>query len=807
MNISRKINAVLTAAAVLASCGVFAEEDAPLILDETDNVPTRDEAVAATALEVASTGRNPYGRVSVEAGLSVLETLNAVAHMMEPEHSIRLDRLTEEEETLIRTTTNRFSTGDIKMEWTKVLDNILAPFDIAFFEDGEQVAFGSREAMEELATKQATDALANNHNRIEVDFSGGVDIGVALRTIRSLAEIKMNFDYMEDDYRDIVAVSEPEAETPEADKPAVAVPQKQKPKKQTTFSTDKQKVEWRTVMREVLEPISYRFVEERGVVRPMPKASYEKYLQDRINAKPLVTKIVRLRHADPESLAKQLNELHITKHGSAYIKVAQPKKDKTKTYSGGSAGMSIPSGTKVGASSVGSGNFGNLERPSTPPSLIIADVEENIPVLEERIAQLDVRERQILIEALVLDLNDDTARELGVHWTGLNKITAGASWQKARMDNSERVHINNYKSATSANSKTTRGSDGTSRTWKNESSASFNENAWDDGTYALEGGSEAIPGGGLVAKVGSGLSQVSERVSKTLFSGIVGPINLTAVMNFIQTSSKSKVLSSPVIVMGDHTESIIQVGQADPIATVSSTYVADRADLAQEVDWQIVMTGVTLWVAPEITDDGKSVRLSVHPQITDANPKAGATVTIDGTTLTYPQVTVRELDTRVTVPSGSTLVLGGLIKTEDSVSKEKVWLLGDIPLLGRLFRWESIKKDPRNLMILVRPTILDDENPETKFEKPAMRTIEPMLDLAIDQLGGTEEPERDPMREAEQSVIRLLKRDKDGKETEVAEAEAATDGEAVGTADTAAADGAADATSEAPAEEAPVIVE
>ena len=178
------------------------------------------------------------------------------------------------------------------------------------------------------------------------------------------------------------------------------------------------------------------------------------------------------------------------------------------------------------------------------------------------------------------------------------------------------------------------------------------------------------------------------------------------------------------------------------------------------------MSGHTLWVSPEITADGKSVRLSVHPQVTSADSdKRSDNWEKAPDDSMYPHVWTRELDTRVSVPSGQTLLLGGLIQSQNSITRKKIWLLGDIPFLGRLFRWESNSNKRSNLMILIRPTILDDETPETGFEQPSLKLIAPLekgvgRDMRL--------PERDTtLEDNEKAVIQLFQREKDGTLAEV----------------------------------------
>ncbi len=132
-----------------------------------------------------------------------------------------------------------------------------------------------------------------------------------------------------------------------------------------------------------------------------------------------------------------------------------------------------------------------------------------------------------------------------------------------------------------------------------------------------------------------------------------------------------------------------------------------------------------MWVAPEITENGNSVRLTVHPQVVTPEPK----VTFDhaGTEYFNYPLKMHEMDTRATVPSGATLMFGGLIDNTEEEVEDKVRWLGDIPLIGWLFRSKTTKIVQKNLIIMIRPTILEDGD-ETGFETNALKESESVME-------------------------------------------------------------------------------
>ncbi|MDD5706170.1 MAG: type II and III secretion system protein, partial [Kiritimatiellae bacterium] len=191
----------------------------------------------------------------------------------------------------------------------------------------------------------------------------------------------------------------------------------------------------------------------------------------------------------------------------------------------------------------------------------------------------------------------------------------------------------------------------------------------------------------------------------------------------VQDSSDFKMVSQPVLVIGDHSEALIRVGTITPAFTKTTSFANENNNMSESYEWQMIQDGVSLWVVPEICPDERNIRLSVHPQFS----VIGDMVIAPGGGGQYPMMGIREVDTRVVVPTGNTLLLGGLIEADSSRSQRKVPFLGDIPYLGRLFRWDSKGNGGKNLVILLTPTILDDENPESGYEKPAEPIIAGML--------------------------------------------------------------------------------
>lgn len=649
--------------------------------------------------------------------------------------------------------------GQAQMEWQRVLQYVLNPLGLNFTEDQEIVLIGSIVEVEAKRKSIAQERLRNNCAPISFSSNvaqGGTDLRTAILEIGRKANVFINLDYVNP--AELGPVAQTTLGAPELSVEEIAgkegAPAAAPTYKRTTVCTPEgQPVEWRVVLRKVLNPAGYDFLERDGGVDVASFAQIAAWKTEEQNAKPMEARVVRIYHANPDTIVERIAAMKLLNHPNASISVSRKSDEKSSTFTGGQAGIAIASGTQVGASSIGSGSaFGNLKRPLTPPGVVIYDIAENLDNVEKTIRLLDVREKQVLIEALVLDLNDGFARELGVKWSGLG--SKGSSFQLGRVTGGmskdytkHRESENSYEWTRTDTRTGTYNYQGTSSQSRNRDIARSDaptENNWSQGSAENHELTQNASRDVLdtATDIGRNTTQTL-RESLSSYGVLLGPLDFTAVLSLVSENNDNRVLSSPVLVIGDHSEAVIQVGEAEPIPVTRVSYIGDNnQNVERETEWQILMTGVTLWVAPEVTEDGKGVRLSVHPQIT--NPD-GAVTGPDGSS--YPRVVTRELDTRVTVPSGDTLMLGGLIKTDEHDVITKVPFLGDIPFLGRLFRHRGKEKQQRNLVILIRPTVLDDDDPDSGFEDPAMKIIDPMMSRAGRNLALPEEDRKMETRE------------------------------------------------------------
>ncbi|TDO96207.1 type II secretion system secretin GspD [Marinomonas balearica] len=203
---------------------------------------------------------------------------------------------------------------------------------------------------------------------------------------------------------------------------------------------------------------------------------------------------------------------------------------------------------------------------------------------------------------------------------------------------------------------------------------------------------------------GGSLSDIATSVvagTPTLSNGITvgaasfnsdGDLNMAGILQAIQSNSNSNLLSTPKIMTLDNQKSKILVGETRPFQTggysdsSSSAFVTtSREDI-----------GLTLEVTPHINADNE-VKMEVSQIVEAASPEASSLGTI---------TTKREIETTVIAGNRKTIVLGGLIEDNVVEVEQKVPLLGDIPILGALFRSTSYENNKKNLLVFIRPTIL-----------------------------------------------------------------------------------------------------
>jgi len=242
--------------------------------------------------------------------------------------------------------------------------------------------------------------------------------------------------------------------------------------------------------------------------------------------------------------------------------------------------------------------------------------------------------------------------------------------------------------------------------------------------FAVDGSEAGRPlaysnlGGATQALIGTAASQGANLANGlSLALGQVGDgVNFGFLISAIASDSDNNILSTPTLVTMDNQEAEIVVGQNVPFVT--GTQLSSGNDNPfQTIERQDI--GISLKVKPQI-NEGDNIKMEIEQEVSDVS----ATATTGASDITTNK---RSIKTTVMVEDGQTLVLGGLIDDQINNTNEKIPLLGDIPLLGSLFRYKTASKLKRNLMVFLHPTILrnpEDSNYYSRSKYEELRTAQ-----------------------------------------------------------------------------------
>ena len=175
---------------------------------------------------------------------------------------------------------------------------------------------------------------------------------------------------------------------------------------------------------------------------------------------------------------------------------------------------------------------------------------------------------------------------------------------------------------------------------------------------------------------------------------------IKAVLNASTTDDTLKVLSSPHIMVADNQTAKIQVGNSVPVQTSSTTALASVTTGTVTSTIQYIDTGVMLAVTPHINAGGL-VNLEIAQEVSDAQ-------STDTSSLNSPTINKRAAKTNVTIQSGETMVLGGLIKDKTDNSSGGIPFLSEIPILGAIFGNQRRKKEKTELILLITPRVANN---------------------------------------------------------------------------------------------------
>lgn len=206
-----------------------------------------------------------------------------------------------------------------------------------------------------------------------------------------------------------------------------------------------------------------------------------------------------------------------------------------------------------------------------------------------------------------------------------------------------------------------------------------------------------------------------------------GDLEFLGLLRAVATDADNNVISTPSLLAMDNQEAEISIGREVPFITgqYSNSTANNTVNPFTTIERQDV--GVTLKITPHVIDNG-TVQLKIYQEISDIFQ--GATTAADVVT------NKRTIDTTVIIDNGEIIALGGLMEDNTSDTRNKVPVLGDIPLLGALFRSKDTSRTKRNLMVFIRPVILQDGQDLRRYSEDRYKLIQRLQREATKVRGG-----------------------------------------------------------------------
>ncbi len=300
----------------------------------------------------------------------------------------------------------------------------------------------------------------------------------------------------------------------------------------------------------------------------------------------------------------------------------------------------------------GEGNAGGgatVEADEDTNALLITAEGDALNSLLAVVERLDIRRAQVLVEAIIVELNITDSEQLGTEWLFTNE----------------------------------------------------NEGVFGAGP---QGGSTAPSIAGAIADESlTSLATSLGGLSGNTFgiAGIGGSENFLALIRALDTSSKANILSTPTLLTMDNAEAEISVGQEVPFQTGSFSSPGDSGNISSPfTTFQRESVGIKLKITPQI-NEGDKILLDIEQEV------SGIDTTLDSGGIVTNQ---SQILTQVMAADGEIVVLGGLMEEEADESSSKVPILGSIPILGYLFKFQRTDISKKNLMVFLRAEIIRDDD-------------------------------------------------------------------------------------------------
>ncbi|MBI5719873.1 MAG: type II secretion system secretin GspD [Burkholderiales bacterium] len=371
--------------------------------------------------------------------------------------------------------------------------------------------------------------------------------------------------------------------------------------------------------------------------------------------------VVHLKNADAVKLATVVR--------AAFSALGGPA-GSSGTTTGGAGATPVSTATPVAAgatqattpvaASAAPSTGGFIQADPSTNSLIITAPEPLYKQVRALIDQLDTRRAQVYIESMIVEIDGGDNVDLGFQWQGLLG-QSGDKWGVATGTN-----------------------------------------------FGSSGNIISITGAAATGNAATAVSQIGQGLNIALLRNYGGVYSLAGILRALQSQTTTNVVSTPNLITLDNEEAKIVVGENVPFITGQFTQTGGATtNPFQTIERKDV--GITLRIRPQIGENG-AIRMVIFQEQSSVKSDVAA-----GTSNAGPSTTKRSIEGTVTVDDGQILVLGGLIEDRYETTRSKVPLLGDIPVVGGLFRSESRTRRRTNLMVFLRPVVMRDAEASTRF--------------------------------------------------------------------------------------------
>ncbi|MBI9020620.1 MAG: secretin and TonB N-terminal domain-containing protein [Verrucomicrobia bacterium] len=339
------------------------------------------------------------------------------------------------------------------------------------------------------------------------------------------------------------------------------------------------------------------------------------------------------------------------------------------------------------------------EEQAKSKTIVISDVPNVLDRIGETLAEIDQMPQQILVEARFMEVNEDFLRDIGVEMGG---------------------------------------------------------------SFDIDGNPIGIAEQ-FFSATPNAFTPLSEEVNGTMDMTTFGQLtadgnNWNLLISLLQENENTKTLSAPRILTLNNQEATIIVGQKYPIIESDVSGGGNTDSVTVSLDYYENI-GIQLNVVPQICADGY-INMIVHPSVSSIASFVKAGVGSVGNTnnvplAEYPIIKVRDAETQIMVANGETIVIGGLLEERETDGVFKVPFLGDIPILGRLFRRDTTDNATVDLLIFLKATIIDEENYDLIKEQPEVEEVV-MIDVPADEVMEDMPTDEIPTDEPAESVEDIM---------------------------------------------------